>query len=384
MTEHRDRGAPDRAGPQAHPEPEPAISLGVLELRRRALAFGFAIVSLSIAALLIAIYLKLARQILWASTMAVLFYPLHLRILLLVRQRARLAAAISLVVSLAILFAPSVLILFNLVAEVQDLWPAIRSTLGPTTFESISRGLEESPMRGLARFLLGTPSDMGPAAVEAQLHKAAISLQEFFINQLRVFTKSVPAAVLDFGITLLAFFFFLRHGSGWIEAIQNALPLEREHSRRLFGIAGQTINAVFRGVILTAATQAILAGLGFWVAGAAVPIFLASVTFLAALIPFVGPVAVWLPTSVVLALTGHLGAGVGLAIYGTLVVSLVDNFLRPYLIGRETKLPMLWLFLSILGALRLFGFLGVVVGPLALALAVAVYRIYTEGRRAIA
>jgi predicted PurR-regulated permease PerM len=130
---------------------------------------------------------------------------------------------------------------------------------------------------------------------------------------------------------------------------------------------------------LTAAAQAILAGLGYWVAQAPTPVLLSLITFIAALVPFVGPVAVWLPVVIGLFIAGRTGAAIGLAVWGTLVVSLVDNTLRPYLIGREMKLPLLWLFLSILGALRVFGFLGVVVGPAALALAVACYRIYREG-----
>jgi predicted PurR-regulated permease PerM len=363
-----------------HDGPQPAQ--GVLELRRRALAFGFGFVTLGIMALLIAIYMQIIRQILWASTLAVLFYPLHRNILQFVRGRANIAVVISTVLSIAILFIPAVLITFNLISEVQNLWPSVQESLGPDAYQSISKWLEESKLRGVTHLLLGAQPDTGPSIVEAELHKGAIWVQEFLLDRLRSVTKNAPAALLHMGITLLAFFFFLRRGPGWIDAIQNALPLEKEHSRRLFHIAGQTVNAVFRGVVLTAAAQALLAGLGFWVAGAKVPILLAFVTFIAALIPFVGPVAVWLPTAIVLFVTGHHGAGIGLAIYGTLVVSLVDNFLRPYLIGREMKLPVLWLFLSILGALKLFGFLGVVVGPAVLSLAFACYRIYTEGRKA--
>jgi predicted PurR-regulated permease PerM len=102
----------------------------------------------------------------------------------------------------------------------------------------------------------------------------------------------------------------------------------------------------------------------------------------AALIPFVGPIAIWLPVAVGLIVTGRTAAGIALFLWGALVVSLVDNFLRPYLIGRETKLPMLWLFLAILGGLRTFGFLGVLLGPAALALFLACYRIYAKSRRA--
>ncbi len=370
------------AGSSPHDAPPP--SPGVLELRRRALAFGFGFVTLGILALLVAIYMQIIREILWASTLAILFYPLHRKILQVVRGRSTAAAVISTVLSIAILFIPAVLITFNLIGEVQNLWPSVQESLGPDAYQSISRWLEESRLRGITHFLVGGQPDTGPSVVEAELHKGAIWVQEFLLERLRSVTKSVPAAVVRMGITLLAFFFFLRRGPGWIDAIQGALPLEKEHSRRLFGIAGQTVNAVFRGVLLTAATQAVLAGMGFWIAGAKVPILLAFVTFIAALVPFVGPFVVWLPTAIVLFASGHRGAGIGLAIYGTLVVSLVDNFLRPYLIGREMKLPILWLFLSILGALKLFGFLGVVVGPAVLSLAFACYRIYTEGRKAAA
>jgi predicted PurR-regulated permease PerM len=109
---------------------------------------------------------------------------------------------------------------------------------------------------------------------------------------------------------------------------------------------------------------------------------LAGVTLIAALIPFVGPVMVWLPVAAGLVISGRMAAGIGLFLWGTLVVSLVDNFLRPYLIGREIKLPILWLFLAILGGLKAFGFLGMLLGPIVLSLFLACYRIYTEGRRA--
>lgn len=361
-----------------------AAMQGVREFRRRALAFGFGFITLSILALLVAIYLQLAYQILWGAALAVLFYPLHREILRVVRGRATLAASISTVLSIAILILPAFLLVFNLLVEVQDLWPRIQAGVGPNVYQSVSEWLEDSPFRGVAHFAIGTDAGQGPAVLEGELRKAAMILQEFLLERLRDITKSVPAAVLKLAITLVIFFFFMRHGPGWAAQAQQGLPLAPEHSTRLFRIVEKTINAVFRGVILTAATQAILAGLGYWVAGAAVPILLACTTFITALIPFVGPAVVWLPVAIGLLISGKTWAGIGLAIWGTLVVSLVDNTLRPWLIGREMKLPLLWLFLAILGGLKLFGFLGVVVGPAALALAVACYRIYIEERKASA
>lgn len=383
--------APSSAGQEQEPEPpvEPAppageagaASPGVAVLRRYALAFGFGFIALGILVLLIAIYLQLARPILWAGTLAVLFYPLHRQILHLVRNRMILAATLSTILAILILFLPAVLTVVNLVGEVRNLWPSVQTLLGPDSYQRISTWLEESSLRGIAHFALGIEGDVGPEAVEQAIERGAYDIQTALLDQLRAVTRSVPAAIVQLGITLLAFFFFLRHGPGWSAAIEKALPLEPEHARRLFLITGQTVNAVFRGVILTAAAQGVLAGLGFWVAGAGVPVLLGIATFVGSLVPFVGAVVVWLPVAVILFLTGHQGAAIGLAIWGALVVSLVDNVMKPILIGREMKLPVLWLFLSIVGGLKLFGFLGVVLGPAVLALAFVCFRIYTEGRR---
>lgn len=357
---------------------------GVRELRRHALAFGFGAVALSIAILLITIYWQLGREILWASALAVLFYPLHKRIRLLVGNRSALAATISAIAAILILVIPAILIVNNLVTEVRNLWPSLRDSLGPDAYHRISEWLDRSQFSALTRYLLGAEAETGPAAIEARLSTAAMEVQGFLLEKLQAVTRSVPAAIIRFGITIVTFFFFLRHGAGWIKNIQDALPIESEHSRNLMEIAGQTVNAVFRGVILTAATQGVLAGLGYWVAGAQVPVLLAIATFVGSLIPFIGAASIWAPTCVVIYLSGDTWAAVGLALWGALVVSLVDNFMKPILIGREMKLPVLWLFLAILGGLKLFGFLGVIVGPAALALAFACYRIYTEGRKAAA
>ena len=364
------------AEPSDKPEPQ-----GVQEFRRRALALGFGIITLSVLALLVAIYAQLAGPLFWGAALAILFYPLHRRTLRLVGMRPTLAAALSTFVALVAIFTPSIFLVFNLIDEVQNLWPRMQSALGPDAYQAISQWLEASPFRRLAHWALGVDPAQGPQMLEAEIRAAALSLQEFLLAQLRDLTRSLPAAAIRLGITVISYFFFLRHGPGWVRQAQQALPLEPEHSSRLFTITERTINAVFRGVILTAATQGILAGLGYWVAGAQVPVLLASVTFIAALVPFVGPVAVWLPVAIGLHLTGKTASAIGLALWGTLVVSLVDNALRPYLIGREMKLPLLWLLLAIMGGIKLFGFLGVVVGPLTLALAAVCYRIYVEGRR---
>jgi len=196
---------------------------------------------------------------------------------------------------------------FNLVAEVQDLWPRLQRNIGPHVYQTASQWLEDTQIERVAAWVLDVDPDLGPAALEAELQRQASSLQDFLMDQLRNTTKSVPLIFLKLGITIVVFFFFLRQGPEWVRSAKRALPLVPEHSERLFAIAERTINAAFRGVILTAAVQALLAGVGYWVAGAGVPVLLACVTFLAALIPFVGPVSVWLPTSIGLIIAGRPG-----------------------------------------------------------------------------
>jgi predicted PurR-regulated permease PerM len=368
-----------KAAPSDGPARPPAP--GVAEAQRIALALGFGVIALLLLAFLIVIYAPIVRPLLWAAALAALFFPMHQRVLRLVRGRERVAAALSTLFTIVIFAAPAAFFLITFAAELQNLWPSVRDYLGGETFQRIAVWVEQSPLRPIILRLLPETAQPGPAGIEEALRKAVTSFTDLALTQLHQVGRSVPARLVGASVTALIYFFFLRHGSGWLEQLARGLPLEREHASNLLRIAGDTINAVFRGVIITAAVQAVLAGIGFAVVGAPAPVVLGTITLVAALIPFVGPVAVWLPVGVALIVTGRIGAGIGLCIYGTLVVSLVDNFLRPYIIGRQTKLPILWLFLSILGGLKAFGFLGILLGPAALSLFLACYRIYTEGRR---
>ena len=120
------------------PESSDWVAVGVAEARRRALALGFGIVALSTVALLLAIYWQLAHPILWAGTLAVLVYPFHRRVLSLVRGRAAVASSISTVLSLAIIFIPSIFAVSRLISEVRNLWPSLRDSVGPEAFDHIA------------------------------------------------------------------------------------------------------------------------------------------------------------------------------------------------------------------------------------------------------
>jgi len=359
---------------------ERAARQGIRAFRRQTLAVGFGVITVTVLGFLVAIYSQFAEPIIWGLALAILLYPLHRLVLRLVRGRKNLAAAISTAISLCIILLPAIFLVFRLIGEVQVFWDRIETSLRPDVYEEMSRTLQDSPFRRVAQWAFGS-EDLSPPILQQKIEQGALELQEFLLRLLRNATKGMPSVVLHLVITIVVYFFFLKNGPEWVSQFKKAVPLVPEHTERLFNIIARTINAVFRGVLLTAVIQGLLAGLGFWAAGAGTPLLLGSLTFFAALIPFVGPIAIWLPTAIVVFMEGRTIAAIGLVVWGALVVSLVDNVLRPYFIGREVRLSLLWVFLAMLGGLKLFGFLGIVIGPITLALATACFRIYTEGRR---
>jgi predicted PurR-regulated permease PerM len=136
--------------------------------------------------------------------------------------------------------------------------------------------------------------------------------------------------------------------------------------KHLLKVAGDTVRGVIYGILGTAIAQALVAGLGFWIAGVPGAVLLSVVTFFFAVIPF-GPPMVWLPAALWLFAQGRPGMGVFMLIYGTLCISSVDNFLRPYLISQGSKMPFILIFCGVIGGALAFGLVGVFLGPTLLA-----------------
>lgn len=345
----------------------------------RPLTIGFAIVVLLVMWLLYRIYRPITHPLLWAIALATLVYPAHVRVVRLVRGRVTLAAVISTAVWISVIVVPGILIVNLLVSEARDLWPRLSEPLSPTLFQKTADWVHESPLRRMVHLIFELPETASAAELEDRFKATVDSLAEFIVSALRHFTLGAPGTIVRVSATVVAFFFFLRQGPSWLRGLREVLPLQASLTNALYDTVAISIKTVFRGVLLTAAAQASLATAGYVIAGAPVPVLLGFLTFITSLLPFVGAAAVWLPTAIGLYLVDRTSSAVFLVIYGTLIVSLVDNFLRPVLIGQGMRLPLLWLFLAILGGLQSFGFLGLLLGPAALALTMACVRIYKQG-----
>ncbi|MDO4897405.1 MAG: AI-2E family transporter [Moraxella sp.] len=176
------------------------------------------------------------------------------------------------------------------------------------------------------------------------------------------------------GMTLMTLFFFYKDGINLMRQIRQAL--RNIIGNRIDGYidsVGATTQAVVYGIGLTALAQAILAGIGYAFAGVPNPILLTIFTFVVALIPFGTPFA-WGGVALWLLSQGHTTEGIGLALWGTLIISWVDNLIRPIVISGATKIPFIIIFIGVLGGLTAFGFVGLFIGPVVLAIGLAVWR----------
>ncbi len=173
-------------------------------------------------------------------------------------------------------------------------------------------------------------------------------------------------------------FFFLKDGAAIYEFIYRITPLDEKTKRTVFTQLGDTFSAVLRGQLVTALVQGALAGVIYWILGLPLPLFFAGITFLAALIPVFGAATVWVPFTLYLVIIKEYPSALILFLLGIFVISLVDNFLKPYLIGGKAKLPYLLLFLGILGGMRVYGLMGIFLAPAVLSLFFVLIKIYQE------
>ena len=191
---------------------------------------------------------------------------------------------------------------------------------------------------------------------------------------LKVVAGGIGRNVAKFGLAVFALFFLYRHGDSALAQFRGvATRWLGEAARGYIQAVGVTVRAVVFGIVLTALAQGLLAGLGYWVAGVTAPVLWGVITALVSLIPFVGPV-VWIGLSLGLLAHGETQAALGLFLWGALVVSWVDNLIRPLVISGPTRIPFLLVFLGVLGGLNAFGLIGLFLGPALLAVSVAIWR----------
>lgn len=314
----------------------------------------------------------------WAAVLAYVSWPGYRLVHRLCRQRATLAAALMTLLIALGLIGPVTWLAILLQDQLTDAYHAVLSfgTVGGITLPPFVRKipwLGEAIQRAFERY----------TADPLLLRQSLVEWAQQSRTNLLSLIGNVGRNLGKLLVTLVTVFFLYRHGNGLVQQASRVVSrFFGRHLDRYFLAAGAMTRAVVYGLLATALVQGATAGLGYWAADVPAPLLLGLLTTLLALIPFGTPV-VWGSIGVWLLLNGRVGAGLGLLLWGVLVVSTVDNFIRPMVISNATRLPFLLVMFGVYGGLAAFGLIGLFVGPVALAVATAVWREWLEEHRGL-
>jgi len=317
------------------------------------------------------------QPLLWAVLLGALLAPLNLRLTRRLGGRAQLASSITTLLTVLLFILPVLAAGATVATQAAQLLRRIERRV-----PELSKGTEIDLSR--VPWL-----DSSLAWLDANTSVSLAQLQGWFTEGLQrllqVLMKSGGSAVMSalgtavsFVVMLFVLFFVLRDGPGLARQVVRMLPIEQRRRALLWQHLSDVTRAVFLGIGVTALAQGVLLGIGFWIAGLPSPLVFGVLGVILALIPMVGPALLWVPAAALLAIQGHHGHAIFLAIWGAVVVSLVDNLLRPLLISGRAEVPTLAVFVGVMGGLAAFGFIGLFVGPIVLGLLVALFRFEAE------
>jgi len=209
------------------------------------------------------------------------------------------------------------------------------------------------------------------------------SVSGFLIHKLSAATLGTVNFLFMTFVLLYAMYFFLRDGKALVDRMLYYLPMEDRDERRMLERFTSVTRATLKGTAVIGILQGVLAGAAFAVVGIPSAVFWGLIMVVLSIIPAVGSALVWVPAALVLAVSGHVVKGVGLALFCGVVVGSLDNLLRPALVGKDTRMHELMIFLGTLGGIMMFGVVGFIIGPIVAALFLTVWEIYGESFRDI-
>lgn len=309
--------------------------------------------------------------IFWACAIAIIFYPIQTKLLKRLNGRRNLTALLTLLLCIVIVVIPVVGVVSSAVGEGVNIYQKIESgEIKPGQYVEKLRAAFPVVEDALTRFGVDINN------LKENVAGVAMSSGKILAQQTLTIGQNTFLFLVDIFLMLYLTFFMLRDGSKLIDMLIRALPLGDAREKMLFSMFAEVTRATVKGNLVVAIVQGALGGLIFWLLGIPGVLLWAVLMTLASLIPAVGPALIWAPVALYLLAIGDTTQSLILIAFGAGVIGLVDNILRPILVGRDTKLPDYIVLLSTLGGLAIFGINGFVIGPLIAALFMAFWGIF--------
>lgn len=309
-----------------------------------------------------------------AMVMAIVFYPLYKKLQRVLWGWKIVSALITILLIVLVFLIPVALLSGVITSQSLDF------------YQKISNGLKDGSLKKLIDLKLVSFNlfferwqiDFQSLGVEEYVAKFLKTFSEFIYTEMAALAKGVAGILFDLIIVLFISFFLLIDGEKFLREIKVLSPLEVTHHERIVHQLERTLKATLKGSIIVALTQGFLGGVGFWIFNIPSAAFWGVCMVFSSVIPLVGTSILWIPAALYLAFTSSFWMAIGLALWGTLIISGADNVLRPLLLKGDANLHPLLTFLSVLGGLIYFGFLGFILGPIVLSFLMTLFEIYKK------
>lgn len=315
--------------------------------------------------------------IVWAIILAIVFYPGYQRLNHRLKGRRSLCALLMTALVVLLIVLPSTYILSMLANEAINAYVFFERGLETGRFQSILEVKDHPIIQGWWN-QLNQYVDLSEIDLNSLLLENLRKVSTFAINQTSRVIKGFSFIIINFCLVVISLYYLFKDGDQLHRKIREAIPLVPEDRGLLFSRLEEMVYATLYGGIFVALLQGFLGGLAFWFLGLSSPIFWGTVMAFLSFLPIIGPVFVWGPVVTYFFFQGSFLKGIVLLVWGGAVVGLSDNFLRPILISKRTKLHTILLFFGVLGGIKCFGFLGLVVGPLVVSICITILDIYSE------
>ncbi len=312
----------------------------------------------------------LAYPIFWAAVLAGIFGPVHKRINRKLRH-PNLSSAIMLILVFFVILVPLALVASVLLAQAIDMYSALKDTADL-----------QRKAQAIIDLLKGNPYlqklDIDEKALTDKFYEVAGGISKYIVGYLTDLSQNTLLLLINFVVMFYCLFFFIRDGDKLLRGSLYILELKDEIGNRLYQRFTSTARATLKGTIIIGLIQGTMGGILFWAVGINSAIVWGVIMVLTAMIPGIGCAIIWAPAALIMLATSHIWEAVVIIAVGSLVISSVDNILRPLLVGKDTQMHPLLIFLSTLGGIAVFGISGFVIGPIITALLSTLWEIYEK------
>jgi len=308
------------------------------------------------------ILFSFVTAIISAAVIAYVFYPVFKKINAYIKNRG-LCAFIMVMMVILLVVIPLFLIINAVIIEASN-------------FYIVAKNFDITAISEAASKISGEYVHL--SAYAKDLLNMIVS---FLVKSASDFLISLPQKIVLLFITLFLMYYFFKDGERIVSFFEKTFNIHNDHKKQLLDEFNKVINATVYGILVSSVIQGLVGALGLFVFDVPSPIIWGSIMIFIAMIPFIGTWMIWVPAALFKLLNGEIFNGVGLLIYGAIIVSFIDNFLRPKLMSKKSELHPVLVILGVFGGLKAFGIMGLMIGPLLLGVLYIIYKFYMEKTR---